>query len=172
MSVTITVMITRLTWALMSDKKSHWNIITASLSRAYELTLSFFFFFLDYCISNSGTLDICYVCTKASMICRCRCNAQRVCLIVILLLLFFQTVQSDIYGTPKRTLMLIFWYQKFDFLISENIFWYKKNRNFWYQKIISDIRNYFLISENTWISDIRKSSRFSDIKNWISDIRN
>ena len=38
------------------------------------------------------------------------------------------------YGTPNRTLTPIFWYQKFDFLISEIIFWYQKSVAF------SDIR--------------------------------
>ena len=88
------------------------------------------------------------------------------------------------YGTPKRTLMLIFWYQKFDFLISENILWYKKsefltseNRDiFWYQKIIFDIRNWFSDIKK-WFSDIRKwflvseIQTFSDIRKWFSDIR-
>ena len=47
---------------------------------------------------------------------------------------------TNMYGTPNRTLMLIFWYQKFDFLISEIIFWYQKfdflisEIIFWYQK--------------------------------------
>ena len=73
----------------------------------------------------------------------------------------------EMYGTPNRTLMpvfwyqkMIFWYQKFDFLISEIIFWYQKIG-------ISDIKKYFLISENrisdirnTWISDIKKSYIF------------
>ena len=81
------------------------------------------------------------------------------------------------YGTPKRTLMLIFWHQKiifwyqkiiFDirksisnvknhFLISENNLWYKKVTIFWYQKLTSDIRNYFLISENAIIFCYQKS---------------
>ena len=52
------------------------------------------------------------------------------------------------YGTPNRTMI------------------------FWYQKLSSDIRNYFLISENATIfwyqklfSDIRNSCLFSDIRN-------
>ena len=44
-----------------------------------------------------------------------------------------QAILYHYYGMPNWTLMLIFRYQKFDFLISEN-------RNFWYQKIISDIK--------------------------------
>ena len=69
------------------------------------------------------------------------------------------TYTAVCYGTPNRTLMPIFWYQKFDFLISKIIFWYQKigisdNRNsiFWYKKIISDIRYR--------ISDIRKCMNF------------
>ena len=46
---------------------------------------------------------------------------------------------NKVYGTPNRTLMPIFWYQKM-------IFWYQKFD--------------FLISENTWISDIRNSLLF------------
>ena len=53
---------------------------------------------------------------------------------------------SPYYGTPNRTLVLIFWYQKIIF---------------WYQKLICDIRKSF--------SDIRKS--FSDIRKSLSDIR-
>ena len=60
-----------------------------------------------------------------------------------------------------------------DFLISEirfpdlrKYFLISKNRNFWYHKLSEIIFWYqkidFLISENTWISDIR---------NWFSDIR-
>ena len=57
--------------------------------------------------------------------------------------------------------------------------WFFDNRNsiFWYQKLFSDIRNYFLISEIIFwyqkmprFSDIRKW--FSDIRKWFSDIRN
>ena len=73
-----------------------------------------------------------------------------------------------------------------DFLISGINFWYQKII-FWYQKLYFDIRNYFLISEisifwyqkikfliseNTWISDIRKSYLFSYFRKWFSDIRN
>ena len=64
---------------------------------------------------------------------------------------------TGIYGMPNRTLMPIFWYQKMIFYIRNSIFWY--------QKLFSDIRkSEFLISENTWISDMRKW--FSDIRNW------
>ena len=62
------------------------------------------------------------------------------------------------YGTPNRTLMLIFWYQKMVF---------------WYQKLISVIRKSFSDIRKS-ISDIRKcvnfwyqkTPRFSDIKNY------
>ena len=96
----------------------------------------------------------------------------------------------------------VFWYQKFDFLISEIIFSYQKFGISDIKKIISDIKKLdfwyqkigFLISENPWISDVRKSHLFSDTKNdflipeinfwyhkmifwyqnscWFSDIRN
>ena len=84
------------------------------------------------------------------------------------------------YGTPKRTLMLIFLYQKIIFWYQksisdiENHFWYQKII-FWYQKIFEFLisENHFLISENHFliseISDIKdyyqKMSRFSYIRN-------
>ena len=99
------------------------------------------------------------------------------------------------YGTPNRTLMpifwyqkMIFWYQKFDFLISEIILWYqkigisdiRKYMNFWYQKILPIFwyqKMIFwyqkLISDiGKSFSDIRNSCWFSDIRKWCSDIRN
>ena len=90
------------------------------------------------------------------------------------------------YGTPNRTLMLIFWYQKTIFWYQKLIFdirksfpdiwksisdirkrvnfWYQKII-FWYQKLFSDIRNYFLISEIPifWYQKII-SGRISDIR--------
>ena len=95
---------------------------------------------------------------------------------------------------------MIFWYQKLfsdikksEFLISENNFWYQTFDIKNYQKfdfLISENRTYFLISENDFlisendfliseihfwyqkfISDIRNSCWFSDIRNWFSDIR-
>ena len=82
-------------------------------------------------------------------------------------------------GIASRTLMPIFWYQKLIFCSDiRNYFLISENRNFWYQKIISDIENIFwyqkiesLISENARISDIKKSYLFSDIRKWFSDIR-
>ena len=54
----------------------------------------------------------------------------------------------DLYETPNRPLMLIFWYPKMIF---------------WYEKLISDIRK--SISDiKISISDIRKSARISDIR--------
>ena len=53
--------------------------------------------------------------------------------------------ESEVYRTPNRTLMLIFWYQK-------TIFWYQKI-NFWYQKMCEFLisENHFLISENQFL---------------------
>ena len=54
----------------------------------------------------------------------------------------------DLYETPNRPLMLIFWYQKMIF---------------WYEKLISDIRKSISDIRKS-ISDIRKSARISDIR--------
>ena len=67
---------------------------------------------------------------------------------------------NEFYGTPNRTLMLIFWYQKM-------IFWYQKFLISENHFLMSE--NQFLIPENVWIFYIRKS--FSDIRKSISDIR-
>ena len=64
---------------------------------------------------------------------------------------------SDLHGTPNRTLMLIFWYQKMIFWYQKRIFWYQK-LIFWYQKLISDIRksdfSYQKIIGNFWCQKI------------------
>ena len=68
-----------------------------------------------------------------------------------------QSLSWQLYGKRSGNLFNVFLYQKIDFLISKDIFWYQKIdfSIFWYQKI-------FLISKY----------RFFYIKNWFFDIRN
>ena len=89
--------------------------------------------------------------------------------------LLFSDIRKYIFCDIKKSvwipdIKMIFWYQKIDFLISENWFfdirksnlWYLKmcyifyinNVNFWYQKLyflISENLTYFLISENDFL---------------------
>ena len=61
-----------------------------------------------------------------------------------------QSLSWQLYGKRSGNLFNVFLYQKIDFLISKDIFWYQKIdfSIFWYQKIFFDIKiSIFFISE-------------------------